>query len=76
MPGLDNTFKLVVTVLRGSHIEEQLKILHQCRWRSAANFVRLLQWLDQTRIEENCKDCCGSFLTLLIPIIGSGANIA
>jgi hypothetical protein len=52
---LKNTFKLVVTVLRGSNIEEQLQTLDQynmdleiCR----PNFVRLYsQWLDQTRIE-------------------------
>lgn len=52
---LKNTFKLVVTVLRGSNIEEQLKVLAQykmdleiCR----PNFVRLYsQWLEQTRIE-------------------------
>ncbi|MGI6365541.1 MAG: hypothetical protein ACOX2G_07345 [Bacillota bacterium] len=52
---LDNTFKLVVTVLRGSHIEEQLKILHQYKMDLEVcrpNFVRLYSnWLDQTRIE-------------------------
>jgi hypothetical protein len=52
---LDNTLKLVVTVLRGSAIEEQLKVLagykmdlEVCR----PNFVRLYsRWLDQIRIE-------------------------
>lgn len=52
---LANTFKLVITVMRGSLIEAQLKILEDyqmdvevCR----PEFVRLYsQWLDQTRIE-------------------------
>ncbi len=52
---LENTCKLVITVLRGSHLEDQLKVLKEykmdlevCR----AGFVRLYsQWLDQTRIE-------------------------
>jgi len=52
---LDNTYKLVVTVLRGSSIYEQLKVfgeykmdLEICR----PDFVRLYsRWLDQIRVE-------------------------
>lgn len=52
---IENTFKLVITVMRGSLIETQLKILEDytmdvevCR----PEFVRLYsQWLEQTRIE-------------------------
>lgn len=52
---LENTFKLVITVMRGSLIEAKLKVLELynmdvevCR----PQFVRLYsQWLDQTRVE-------------------------
>lgn len=52
---LANTFKLVITIMRGSLLETQLKVLEDyqmdvevCR----PEFVRLYsQWLDQTRIE-------------------------
>lgn len=52
---LANTFKLVVTVLRGSSIEGQLKVLGDykmdvelCR----PDFIRLYsRWLDQDRVE-------------------------
>lgn len=52
---LENTFKLVVTVFRGSSVEEQLKVLKDYKMDVEVclpNYVRLYsQWLEQTRIE-------------------------
>ncbi|HBI56351.1 MAG TPA: hypothetical protein DG577_07015 [Firmicutes bacterium] len=52
---LENTFKLVITVMRGSLIEAKLKVLEDYKMDVEVcrpQFVRLFsQWLDQTRIE-------------------------
>lgn len=52
---LDNTFKLVITVFRGSSIEEQLKVLREYKMDVEVcrpYYVRLYsQWLEQTRVE-------------------------
>lgn len=52
---LENTFKLVITVLRGSAIDEQLKVLSDYKMDVEVcrpDFVRLYsRWLDQNRIE-------------------------
>jgi len=52
---LENTYKLVITVLRGSSMEEQLKVLGEYKMDLEVcrpNFVRLYSnWLDQTRVE-------------------------
>lgn len=52
---LENTFKLVITVLRGSSIEDQLKVLDQYKMDLEVcqpKFVRLYSnWLNQTRVE-------------------------
>lgn len=52
---LENTFKLVVTVLRGSSIEDQLKVLADYKMDVEVcrpDFVRLYsKWLEQTRVE-------------------------
>ncbi|MTI95698.1 MAG: hypothetical protein FH749_09480 [Firmicutes bacterium] len=52
---LENNFKLVITVLRGSAIEEQLPVLTEYQMDvevCTPSFVRLYsRWLEQTRVE-------------------------
>lgn len=52
---LENTFKLVLTVLRGSMLADQLKVLEQYRMDvevCTPSYVRLYsRWLEQTRLE-------------------------